>query len=243
MFTDLHSHVLPAIDDGARALADSLAMLDLLRQLGFSVVHATPHQKVGFFVPTREAIDQAHRAVTAAQSADGPVLRLGAENMWDELFLERSQSQKIPGYRDPIVESETPKAFLFELPVALLPPKIEERLFAIRRNGPLPVMAHPERYTGLWNDRPRYERLGQHAALMVDLAALDGAHGAKECKTARWLVEEGLAHAAASDLHQPADARAVASGIAWIRKRKGDTAVTQLLGDGPRQILNGELPI
>ncbi len=239
-FVDLHCHVLPGIDDGAKRLEDSLEMLALLRGIGFETVHATPHQRVGFFVPTREAIDGAHAKVAAALPPASPLLHLGAENMWDELFLQRSTDGGIPGYRADGAEA---RSFLFELPVQHLPPHLEDRLFALRRKGRLPVMAHPERYAPLWDDLPRYEALAQQVALLIDVAALDGAHGRKQCTAARWLVENGLAHAGASDLHGPADARAVAAGIAWIRKRMGDARVARLLSDGPRQILNGELPV
>jgi tyrosine-protein phosphatase YwqE len=128
--------------------------------------------------------------------------------------------------------------------VQLMPPRVEERLFAIRRGrgAPLPVMAHPERYPSLWDDHARVERLRSQAALVVDLGALDGAHGTRQCKAARSMVEEGFAHAAASDCHQPSDVRIAGAGIAWIRKRLGEPAVQRLLSDGPRQILNGELP-
>ena len=125
----------------------------------------------------------------------------------------------------------------------LVPPRLEEQLFAVRRNGFLPVMAHPERYVPLQGDFAPYESLAQRVALLVDLAALDGAFGSKQAKASRFLVENGLAHGAASDLHSPSDARAVAGGIAWIRKRMGQSAVDRLLSDGPRQILNGELPV
>jgi protein-tyrosine phosphatase len=239
-FVDLHSHVLPGLDDGSRQLEESLEMLKLLRQMGFDAVCATPHQKQHSFVPSREEIDGAHARVSAALPPGSVELLLAAENMWDELFLERSEAGTIPGYTGG-------RAFLFELPVHLMPPRVEERLFAIRtvlggRQRPLSVMAHPERYPALWEDRGRVEALHARTALVVDLAALDGAHGTKQCKAARWMVEEGYAHAAASDCHQPSDVRQAGAGLQWIRKRLGEVAVSRLLSDGPRQILNGELP-
>ncbi len=242
-FIDLHSHVLPGLDDGARSLDESVTMLGLLGQLGFEVVHATPHQKVGSWTPAREAIDGACAKVVAALPPGAPALRLGAENMWDELFLGRSLDRCIPGYRAPAdAPAQPPRAFLFELPVMVVPPRVEERLFAIRRGGPLPVMAHPERYTPLWDHLDRFEALGQQCALVVDLAALGGTDGARQCRVARTLVEEGLAHAAATDVHQPSDVPLAGAGIAWLRKRLGSSAATRLLDHGPRQILNGELP-
>ena len=234
-FIDLHSHVLPGLDDGAREMSDSLQMLKLLGDMGFESVCATPHQKFGSLMPPLDAISAAYGAVQSTLPAGSVELRLGFENMWDEVFLERSLSRTVPSYTGD-------QAFLFELPVAQMPPGLEQRLFVIHRGGKLPVMAHPERYVGLWSDPDRVETLRRQTALVIDLGALDGAHGTKQCKAARWMVEEGLAHAAASDCHQPSDLRFAGAGIAWIRKRLGEGAVRRLLSEGPRQILNGELP-
>lgn len=235
-FVDLHSHVLPALDDGAKALAESMALTDVLERMGFEVVCATPHQKQGWFVPTREAIDGAWAEVKGglAQRGSKLELRLGAENFWDELFLERAQNGQQPTYTGG-------KAFLFELDTRMAPPRFDEQLFQIRVRGLLPVMAHPERYAPFW-DGDRYQALGRSAALVVDLGALDGAHGKRECTAARRLVEEGLCHAVASDVHTVADARSAGAGIAWIKKRLGDETVQRLLADNPRRILQGDLP-
>ena len=62
-FVDLHSHVLPALDDGARTLDESMEMLRLLRLMGWETVCATPHQRAGLFLPSRESIDDAHARV------------------------------------------------------------------------------------------------------------------------------------------------------------------------------------
>ena len=103
-------------------------------------------------------------------------------------------------------------------------------------------MAHPERYVGDPARLTLAERIGRHAVLMVDLGALDGAHGRAEMKTARKLVEEGLAHAAATDIHRPDDAKGIAAGMAWIRKQFGPAVLEQLLAENTRRLLTGEMP-
>jgi tyrosine-protein phosphatase YwqE len=103
-------------------------------------------------------------------------------------------------------------------------------------------MAHPERYRAIRADLSLAEKLGRSAALLVDLAALDGGHGWTEKRVARRLVEEGLAHAVATDMHSLKDAKQAAAGMDWIRKRLGDKACERLLGDNPRRILAGDLP-
>jgi len=88
----------------------------------------------------------------------------------------------------------------------------------------------------------RAQALGQTAALVVDLAALDGAHGRAEMKTARELLNQGLAHAVATDIHGPQDIPGIAAGMAWIRKHLGPAALQTLLADNPRRIIAGDLP-
>lgn len=235
-FLDLHSHVLPGVDDGATRLDESVELCAILSALGFEAVCATPHQKAAQFLPAREAIDGAFATVQQAIAGRPLALHLGAESFWDEVLLER-----LPSRAQPLYTGE--RAFLFELDPRVAPPRLEETLFQVRLQGLLPVMAHPERYLPLQDKTlERYQRLARSCALVVDAGALDGAHGAQACTVARRLVESGVAHAVASDLHTVADARAVAGGIAWIKKRLGEQALQRLLADHPRQILNGELP-
>lgn len=234
-FLDLHSHVLPGVDDGARDLATSRAMIAGLAALGFTDVYATPHQKANQFLPTRAAIDAAFAAVQSSLAAGAPTVRLAAENMWDDVFFERSQQGTIPAYDDG-------DAFLVELRPQGLPVGLIDHLFRMRMAGKAPILAHPERYEALWDDRALVDRLRANCAFVVDLAALAGYHGRRQQKMARRLVEDGIAAAVTTDAHTLEDLRAAAEGIAWIGKRLGLAAVTRLLDDGPRAALAGELP-
>jgi protein-tyrosine phosphatase len=188
------------------------------------------------FLPTRTAIDSALSFLRETLRGNGgPNVGLGFENFWDEVLLRRIHERTIPSYDDGA-------AFLFEVAPQLMPSGIDTILFDLRIRGKLPVMAHPERYLAIQKQIDRAETLGRSAALVVDLAALDGAHGKAEMRTARQLVTEGFAHAAATDIHRPEDGVAIAAGIAWIRKQLGEGALRTLLTDNPRRILAGELP-
>lgn len=236
-YVDLHAHYLPALDDGATDPEMSLQMLRAIASLGFSDLFATPHQRAGMFMPERAAIDGAFQAIRQQAAGTGLNAKLGlaAENFWDDVLIRRIRERAVPSY-------DGGPAFLFEVPTQLLPPNIENELFQIRIAGSLPVMAHPERYAPIQRDISLAEKLGRHAALMVDLGALDGAHGKAEMKTARRLVLEGLATAAASDIHRPADQTSVAAGMAWIRKQLGPEALERMLDENPRRLLAGDLP-
>jgi protein-tyrosine phosphatase len=236
-FVDLHSHYLPGLDDGAGDLETSLRMVRALVALGFSDLYATPHQRAGMFMPTRDQIDGALRQVNEQAGTAGTELRLGlgAENFWDDVFHDRLRQGQHPSYNGG-------PAFLFEVNPQLMPSGIENELFQMRVRGQLPVMAHPERYVAVQNDISLAEKLGRSAALLIDLGALDGAHGRLEMKTARRLVLEGLAHAAASDAHSAEDQGSIAAGMAWIRKQRGSAVLDQLLDENPRRLLSGDLP-
>ena len=236
-FVDLHAHHLPGIDDGSKDPQMSMEMVNAVAALGFTTLSVTPHQRSGVYLPSRAAIDTAYADLRASVAAAFPqlTLELAAENYWDEVLAERLGAGGPPSYGNG-------PAFLFELPPPMMPPRLDERLFELRVAGRLPVMAHPERYVAIQKDPGKAEELGRSAALVVDLGAIDGAHGRVEMKTARRLLEEGLVHAAATDIHSPNDQRAIAAGLAWIKKRLGDAALQRLLDENPRRILVGELP-
>jgi protein-tyrosine phosphatase len=237
-FVDLHSHVLPGLDDGSPDAATSMVMLKGLAAIGFERVCATPHQKLGQFMPPLPAIRKAWVS-TAQALADEAVelaLSLAAENMWDSAFYERCASLTIPSYDDGA-------AFLFELPIApQLPVGLFEQLFVLRAKGRLPTLAHPERYEALWSSPDLLERLRDSCALVVDLGAVAGYHGRTRTKFARKWIRDGLVHAVASDAHTPDDVRVAAEGMAWIRNKVGHDAAERLLDIAPHAILAGRHP-
>lgn len=233
-FIDLHSHILPGLDDGARDIETSLRIIEGLCALGFRTVCATPHQKDGQFMPSAEAIGAAYQTTRSHTESAGLEVTLvrAAENMWDTIFYERVLTDAVPCYGES-------RAFLVEVRVHELPVGMLEQIFRMRTRGWLPVIAHPERYQPLWKSPETMRRLAEHCAMVVDLGAVAGHHGRKQAKVARSLLQEGLAHAAASDAHAPEDVRSAEEGLAWIRKKLGAKALPRLLEEAPAKILAG----
>ncbi|HEY0476461.1 MAG TPA: CpsB/CapC family capsule biosynthesis tyrosine phosphatase [Kofleriaceae bacterium] len=234
-FVDLHSHVLHGVDDGAPDEATAIAMLDGLAALGVTEQCVTPHQKSGQYLPSWDRVEATLAAVERVRKPGHPVLRLGAESMWDDVFLQRLAADQIPYYRDTV-------AFLVEIPPPLMPPGMIDQLFKLRLRQKLPVLAHPERYHALWGDDELARSLRRVCAFVVDLGAVGGFHGRRETKAARHLLETGIACGVATDAHQVADLQRAAAGLAWIDKKLGHAAVVRLFDHAPRTILSGELP-
>ena len=234
-FVDLHSHVLFGLDDGAPEQSSALALLDALATLGVTEQCVTPHQKASQYMPAWDRVEATFDALSAARKTHHPTLRLGAENMWDDVFCQRAADDAIPGYRGT-------RAFLIEIPPSLMPPRMADRLFEFTRVGKVPVLAHPERYEALWGDDELARSLRRVCAFAIDLPALAGFHGRREAKQARHLVEKGFAAAVATDAHQVGDVQQAAAGLAWIEKKLGRATVDRLFDHAPRAILAGELP-
>ncbi|HEY3807733.1 MAG TPA: CpsB/CapC family capsule biosynthesis tyrosine phosphatase [Kofleriaceae bacterium] len=234
-FVDLHSHVLYGLDDGAPDEAAAIAMLDGLAALGVTEQCLTPHQKASQYLPAWDRIEATLAQLELIRKPHHPTLRLGAENMWDDVFYARLRDNTIPGYRGT-------SAFLVEIPPPLMPPNMIDQLFKQRLAGKLPVLAHPERYHALWDDDELAQKLHEHCAFVVDLGAIGGFHGKREQKQARHLCDVGLVDAVATDAHQLGDLQQAQQGIAWLAKKLGAPAVTRLFDHAPRTILAGELP-
>src|SRR5690349_18822486 len=121
-FVDLHSHVLYGLDDGAPDSKSALAMLDGLAALGITEQCVTPHQKASQYLPDWSVVETTLGELENVRQPHHPTLRLGAENMWDDVFYQRASEDKIPSYRDTT-------AFLVEVPPSLMPPGMIAQLF------------------------------------------------------------------------------------------------------------------
>lgn len=236
-YVDLHSHYVPDVDDGVRSTEEGVLLLRRLGELGFETVVATPHMRPGMFDNDRPQLEAAFAKFEAHVLASAPGLparQLASEHWFDDVTFERllaGAGLPYPGGRAVLVEMN-PTAFPLRLP---------ERLADLRRRGLVPVIAHPERYQPVWNDRDEVDALlDVGACLLLDICALVGKYGSQPQRVAEKLVEEDAYEAACSDAHRPADADAVEKAITRLEKLVGKPEAKRLLDEGPRRILAGE---
>ncbi|HLK38082.1 MAG TPA: CpsB/CapC family capsule biosynthesis tyrosine phosphatase [Polyangiaceae bacterium] len=232
-YVDLHCHWIAAIDDGARSVAEGLAMLRSLYQAGFDEVVATPHMRPGMFDNDRPAIERAFSAMQPNLTAVGAPLRvhLGSEHFFDDVVfgrLLRGEGVPYPGGGAALVEFG-PTAF---------PLRVQHRFFDLKRAGITPVVAHPERYEPVWRDDACLDPLldaGAH--LLLDVCALTGKYGRAPQRAAEKLLDEDAYEAACSDAHKPRDVDDVVRAIGRLEELVGPDEARRLLADGPREIL------
>ena len=228
---DIHSHLLPGVDDGSPSLDVSLRVLEDFQRDGVDVLVCTPHLNASAIgrAPI-ERHQEIFEELTAAAPAR-PELKLGWEIMLDVPDADLRPSHLALGGST---------AVLVEFPRAHVPERAAEELFRIRMSGVVPVVAHPERYWGCTLDQVReWRNVG--AVIQLDGAGLVGS--AEMARLARAMLEQGLIDCIASDNH--GDTRSLAATRRWLEEQGADEQAELLVDTNARRLLANEpvLPV
>jgi protein-tyrosine phosphatase len=231
-FVDLHSHVVPAGDDGAQTFAQGLELCELAARSGTEVLYATPH--VSPVLPLSEARERAIRAAFEELREAAPLeLRLGFElTPWPALLRDEPVRYALEGT----------DAVLVEIP--FLGPADGFLALAehIHARGLTPVVAHPERTEAVRADPELPLRLaGRGWPLQVNASSLLGSHGPEAEEIGWGLVERGAVAAVASDGHRLTRPPRLDDAYELVQERVGEEAAAPLF-DGSAVTSERRLP-
>ena len=234
---DLHSHVLPGVDDGAGTLEESLAILRAAAQDGIARIAATPHVRADY--PTSP--ETMERGVAelgrAAREAGVPVEVLPGGEL-DLEYAARLDDATLARFG----LGGNPAVLLLECPYSGWPLELRDLVFRLGVRGFSVVLAHPERNPDVQAD-PELLRPLVDAGVLVQLtaASVDGRLGPVAGRASRALLDADLAHLIASDAHAP---QVRAAGMATAAAAVGDAALARwLTEEGPAAVVSGsELP-
>lgn len=231
---DLHSHILPGIDDGARSLEDALGMARAALADGITTIAATPHVRSDY--PTSaDTMERTVGELRAALAGEGLGLELlpGGEIALDRLDLLGAEDLARFGL------GGSPTYVLLEFPYEGWPVALPSIVLGLRTRGVTPVIAHPERSWSVQADPERLRPIALSGALcQLTAASLDGRLGRRNRDAAFELLERGLAHLVASDAHTP-DIRGI--GMSGAADAVGDPALARWLTEAvPAAIIAGE---
>ncbi len=205
-WADLHLHVLPGIDDGARDLDASLEMLRGLSEAGYRRLVATPHADDRRHTYGRERISALCGEVNAALTAAGiPIdLRWGAEYAYGQRLHADLHSEA------GLITLANSRYVLLELPEDFMPASMPQTLFELGTAGYFPIIAHPERCEPFHKDVDALVRLASGRALIqVSFRSLAGTFGRTIKRTAWRLLEQGHADLLATDCHSPKELKKI----------------------------------
>jgi protein-tyrosine phosphatase len=231
---DLHSHILPGLDDGSRTVEDARALARRAAEDGVTAIAATPHVRSDY--PTRA--EEMERGVSRlredflAEGIDVEVLPGG------EIDLGMLASLDDDGLRR-FTLAQSGRYLLLEFPYTGWPAGLEETVYGLGLRGLLPILAHPERNREVQSKPARLaEAVRMGALVQLTAASLDGRIGSSAHAAANKLLELGLAHVLASDAHTP-DIRE--AGLAAAAAALEDDDLARFLTvEAPSAIVAGE---
>jgi protein-tyrosine phosphatase len=196
-FVDIHSHVLPGIDDGAKDMDTSIALLLKMASYGIKNFITTPHVLGSVYPNSSEVIKQQLAAVKKElekRNIKGISIQAAAEYMLDEEFSALLDQKDILVLKDNYI--------LVEMSYFSAPINLYELLFKIQLKGYKPVLAHPERYHFYHTDFKNYYQLKQAGCLFqLNLLSLTDQYGKGVQKTSKKLLKENLYDFVGTDTH------------------------------------------
>jgi len=206
VMVDMHSHVLPGIDDGAQTPQDSVLLVKKMMALGIKKIIATPHIMVDFYRNTPETIGNALTILKAELKKDNIDIEIeaAAEHYFDETFEERITNHKLMTMGDNHV--------LFEFGFISPPPNYISVVQKMRDLGYRPILAHPERY--LYMTLEQYKNLHDWGCdFQLNTISLTGYYGREVKVAAELLIDNQLIDYISSDMHHLRHAEALKDAL------------------------------
>ena len=190
---DIHSHILPGIDDGAKNMGQSLSYIRQMTELGFERLIFTPHIFKELYPNTQDTILPVLENVKAELDNEDIRIQIGAaaEYMLDYDFAAGDSLLCLPNNH-----------LLIEMSYLSETPNIEDVIFDLQIKGYKLVLAHPERYNFYHNNLQRYTRLHEMGCIFqMNLLSIVGYYGPEVRNASKYLLQKNMYDLAGSDLH------------------------------------------
>lgn len=224
--TDIHSHLIPGIDDGSPDMDTSLALLKELEMLGYKKIITTPHVKTEYFQNDVTKLDDLCERLRRAARFEGIKLdiEVGAEHLLDEGVNQRIKNGQFKTFGD--------NYLLVELPFMFPPFGLDGYIFELQLAGYKLILAHPERYLYWLNDFNQFIRLKDSGVLFqVNIISLGNYYGKDVYNLAKKLIDNNMVELLGTDTHS-------AKHIEAVRKSCSSSLLKKLLESG--RIINKE---
>lgn len=210
LVTDVHSHLVPGVDDGAPDMTSALALISRLHHLGFERLVTTPHIMSDLYPNTPDILQPRFHELKREVAKRFPslTLTLAAEYFLDTSFIELLENpDKLLTFPcvDPI-NGDKHEMLLFEFAFHEAPNDelLTEAIFKMQTSGITPVVAHCARYPYWHMDRSKLESLHSKGVILtVNAATLVGNYGELAKETANHAVNQGWIRMVCSDTHAP----------------------------------------
>jgi len=236
---DLHTHILPGLDDGVKKWEEAVEICRVAIEMGIKTIGVTPHFFPGRYEPKKEKVLQKTCELKRKLEAEGVDLQIipGAEIRLFGGLIEKIKTGEILTFND------AGKFIFLEIPSTLPLSLVRNYLFSLQVEGIVPIISHPERNLNSTKDLYLIDDLIRKGALVqVSVPSVVGHFGRKAKKAAKILLKSRLVHLIASDTHSLRGLYALDESLEIISKWVGEEEVLKLLKENPEKIIAGERP-
>lgn len=196
-FVDIHNHILPGIDDGAKTVEESMALIKGFSALGIKKFIATPHIMHNYYPNDHDSIYNARKKVQDSllqEGIGGITLDVAAEHMIDDNFEFLLEEKKVMPLKNSFL--------LIEMSYLQPPLNFDEAVQKIASHRYFPILAHPERYNFINQNSSKFMKFRKNGILLqMNILSLGEYYGKDVQKKAHKLLNEGLIDYMASDIH------------------------------------------
>lgn len=199
IMADMHSHLLPGIDDGAKNIDESIEMIEALKAIGYKQLLCTPHVMHDFYNNSTETITTELKNLQEALQQKNILINIGAaaEYYFDEELTKRLIKKDLLSF------GKNSKYLLFEFSYFNEHQGVFDGVTNIIKEGYTPVLAHPERYPYYSDELNKYYELkGLGLHFQINLMSLTGHYGESAKRAAEFLIEKGLVEFVGTDIHR-----------------------------------------
>ncbi len=230
---DLHSHLIPGIDDGARTLDDALALLKMAQADGITHTVLTPHIHPGRWENDKAIIKQNLHSLSSAAQAEGLTIKLG---MAGEVRISAEILTMVATDQIPFLgQWQGANVMLLEMPHSHIMPGSDKLIQWLQKRNIIPMIAHPERNKDIMRDIKKIQPLVKQGCLFqVTAGSVVGKFGEVSQQIAWQLLEQGLVTVIATDAHNVKHRMPVLSEAkAAISNKLGENKAAQLFFENP----------
>jgi tyrosine-protein phosphatase YwqE len=195
-FIDIHSHLLPGIDDGAKNIEETVSLISKMKGIGIKKIITTPHIITNVWDNTENSIisklSQTLNAIPDTINQEN--FSCAAEYMLDSYFLKRMATEKLLTLKQDFI--------LVEMSYLYPPLQLYEIIFEIQLAGYKPILAHPERYLFYHNNYKEYDKLKSSGCyFQLNLLSTVNYYGPMVTKIANKLIKDNVYNFVGSDIH------------------------------------------
>ena len=235
-FVDLHTHILPGVDDGAQDMTEALELLRMAREDGTSQIVLTPHYRGRYRSNTPQQLRQAFEELTAEAAKVFPELKLYLGN---EAGIERELGDKVAEGR--VLSLNDSPYVLLEFDYSCSRTQILDGVMGIISSGYTPIIAHAERYDIFRKNKKLADEVLQVGALIqLNADSILGKGGFREKRCCHRLLKNRQAQFVASDGHDALQRQPVlGEAFRHVSKRYGEEYAWALFRDNADGLLSG----